>query len=519
MTNPCQNPCFNTYVGARYVPIFAGEWDETRAYEPLTVVYTPEGNSFISTTFVPPGTQLDNTKYWCPSNVVNGQVKHLQDTVDCLIQQISDLQTQLDNFESSVNTSITNIQADITTIQQNIATIKTQLTDINSSISNLSSRIDALNTTIQSLQGEISTLNESISTINSTLETIQESITNINSQITTINETLTQHTNQITSINNTLTQHETLINNNTKASAPMNYLFIGDSIMQNANWTPVIAERFPSSQVHGIICPNGVTQGESLVDTWLAAPTMDTLSPLTVVIEIGNNETSSKTNTEQIVPTINSLTSKILAKFPRAHVMVWPYLVRSYQETPELLQSFQNSNAAVLYSLWSITFPQGGIPTAIQSANALCSTFAGDCEFFKYIELPEIDTTNAGNHFKLSASTLEFGQFRTMSLNCTITCSTPALPSFEISGWPNTRVPISLALAYITTETDTALELPIWFDILSGHITIRCTDLINTNTKIKSINFSNKSLLIPPTQFVDRFSSINFINRQRRIPL
>lgn len=515
MTNPCQNPCFNTYVGARYVPIFAGEWDETRAYEPLTVVYTPEGNSFISTTFVPPGTQLDNTKYWCPSNVVNGQVKHLQDTVDCLIQQITNLQQELDNFESSSNTAITNIQADITSIQQNINTIKTQLTDINSSISNLSSRIDALNTVIQSLQAEISTLNESISTINTTLETIQNSITNINSQITTINETLTQHTNQITSINETLTQHETLIDNNTKASAPMNYLFIGDSIMQNANWTPLIAQRFPSSQVHGIICPNGVTQGETLVDAWLAAPTMDTLSPLTVVIEIGNDETSSKTNTDQIIPTINSLTSKILAKFPRAKVMVWPYLVRSYEEAPALLQSFQNSNAAVLYSLWSITFPQGGMPTALQSANALCSTFAGDCEFFKYIEMPKINTTINGIQYEFSANTMEFGQFRTMAFNGRVICPIPQLPSFEILGWPNTRIPTTLGLATIITETDTVVELPVWFDVLSGHITVRCTDLINTQTKVKRITFKTKSTLIPPTQFVDRFSSINFIKEER----
>ena len=50
------------YVGARYVPLFADplEWDKTRAYEPLTIVYH-NGNSYTSRQYVPVGIEITNT--------------------------------------------------------------------------------------------------------------------------------------------------------------------------------------------------------------------------------------------------------------------------------------------------------------------------------------------------------------------------------------------------------------------------------------------------------------------------
>ena len=53
------------YVGARYVPVFANpaEWDNTRGYEPLTIVLY-QGNSYTSTQYVPTGVDINDTKYW-----------------------------------------------------------------------------------------------------------------------------------------------------------------------------------------------------------------------------------------------------------------------------------------------------------------------------------------------------------------------------------------------------------------------------------------------------------------------
>lgn len=64
------------YIGARYVPLFADpyEWDDTREYEPLTVVYS-NGNSYTSKQYVPTGTPLTDENYWAVTGNYNAQVE------------------------------------------------------------------------------------------------------------------------------------------------------------------------------------------------------------------------------------------------------------------------------------------------------------------------------------------------------------------------------------------------------------------------------------------------------------
>lgn len=64
------------YVGARYVPLFADplEWDKTKAYEPLTIVYHT-GNSYTSRQFVPVGIEITNTAYWALTGNYNAQIE------------------------------------------------------------------------------------------------------------------------------------------------------------------------------------------------------------------------------------------------------------------------------------------------------------------------------------------------------------------------------------------------------------------------------------------------------------
>lgn len=64
------------YVGARYVPLFADplEWDKTKAYEPLTIVYH-NGNSYTSRQYVPVGIEISNTNYWALTGNYNAQIE------------------------------------------------------------------------------------------------------------------------------------------------------------------------------------------------------------------------------------------------------------------------------------------------------------------------------------------------------------------------------------------------------------------------------------------------------------
>lgn len=78
----------NRYIGARYVPIFAGAWDNTEEYEPLTIV-TYQGDSYTSRGYVPTGVAIDNTQYWAKTGDFNQQVANMQQQLDYLQEQLS----------------------------------------------------------------------------------------------------------------------------------------------------------------------------------------------------------------------------------------------------------------------------------------------------------------------------------------------------------------------------------------------------------------------------------------------
>ena len=71
------------YIGARYVPIMGGEWDNSNEYEPLTVVQY-EGDSYTSKKYVPVGVAITNTTYWVKTGYFNQQVANLAQSVDQL---------------------------------------------------------------------------------------------------------------------------------------------------------------------------------------------------------------------------------------------------------------------------------------------------------------------------------------------------------------------------------------------------------------------------------------------------
>ena len=74
---------YNTYVGARYVPIFDGTWDKTKTYEPLVIVMY-NGNSYTSKTYVPTNVDITNEDYWALTGNYNAQVEQYRKDVEIL---------------------------------------------------------------------------------------------------------------------------------------------------------------------------------------------------------------------------------------------------------------------------------------------------------------------------------------------------------------------------------------------------------------------------------------------------
>ena len=70
----------NVYVGHRYVPKLDSDWDNTKLYEPLTIV-TYQGNSFTSRQYVPTGVEINNEEYWVSTGNYNAQVEQYRQEV------------------------------------------------------------------------------------------------------------------------------------------------------------------------------------------------------------------------------------------------------------------------------------------------------------------------------------------------------------------------------------------------------------------------------------------------------
>ena len=94
------------YIGARYVPKFAGEWNINSAYEPLTIVQDSNGNSYTSKVKVPAGIQLSNTAYWYQSAVFNAQVEALRQEIVSAQGDISDLNNDLSALDTETTTKL-----------------------------------------------------------------------------------------------------------------------------------------------------------------------------------------------------------------------------------------------------------------------------------------------------------------------------------------------------------------------------------------------------------------------------
>lgn len=79
------------YIGARYVPIFVGEWDNTQTYEPLSIVQY-QGNSYTSRQYVPAGVAIANDAYWAETGNFNAQIEAYREEVQQFDGRLDDIE-------------------------------------------------------------------------------------------------------------------------------------------------------------------------------------------------------------------------------------------------------------------------------------------------------------------------------------------------------------------------------------------------------------------------------------------
>lgn len=68
------------YIGKRIVPVHCGRWDQTKAYEMLSIVLEENsGDSYISRRAVPSGTAITDTNYWMLHSLYSQQIQDMSD--------------------------------------------------------------------------------------------------------------------------------------------------------------------------------------------------------------------------------------------------------------------------------------------------------------------------------------------------------------------------------------------------------------------------------------------------------
>ncbi len=89
------------YVGARYVPLFMGDWSSAVSYEPLSIV-SHQGDSYTSKQYVPTGKQITDEQYWAKTGNYNAQVEAYRQEVQTFDGRITDAQGDVDALESYI---------------------------------------------------------------------------------------------------------------------------------------------------------------------------------------------------------------------------------------------------------------------------------------------------------------------------------------------------------------------------------------------------------------------------------
>lgn len=123
------------YIGARYVPLFIGTWDDSVTYEPLSIVEYL-GDSYTSRQFVPEGISITNTAYWALTGNYNAQIEQYRQEVSTFNERIGDVEEVLpiEDF-SSVNT-----------VKSAIDSIDGTVTQLSGDVSAFDSRVDTIET-------------------------------------------------------------------------------------------------------------------------------------------------------------------------------------------------------------------------------------------------------------------------------------------------------------------------------------------------------------------------------------
>ena len=102
MKGMVNNMSVRQYIGARYVPIFDGDWSQNKSYDPLTIVQYMN-SSYTSKKSVPAGVAPTNSEYWANTGNYNAQVEEYRQEVVEYAEDVADLASDLADYIEANN--------------------------------------------------------------------------------------------------------------------------------------------------------------------------------------------------------------------------------------------------------------------------------------------------------------------------------------------------------------------------------------------------------------------------------
>lgn len=176
----------NVYVGFRYVPLFCGEWDNSKGYEALSVV-THNGGGYTSNKPVPAGIEpgADNGEYWAYTYRAGGKASEIDwDNVQNKPSTYPTTWEKVDGKPNVFPTNWENVGGKPTNFPTTWGSVdgKPQ-TFPPSTHTHEISQIDGLTAELEELTKDISGLTGVLQTVNNNIDSINTSITYITNSL------------------------------------------------------------------------------------------------------------------------------------------------------------------------------------------------------------------------------------------------------------------------------------------------------------------------------------------------
>ena len=185
------------YIGARYVPLLMGDWDNTKTYEPLSIVMH-EGNSYTSRQYVPTGIAITNEVYWAATGNYNAQIESYRQETAAVANDLDTVESTIgEGFDTTTNTIANVMERIYETVGSGFDTentVQAAMESLDTAINAVDGKIGGSFTSEDTVADAINTVDDKIGGTFTSEDTVADAIDDINNTISDLSANLIRGT-------------------------------------------------------------------------------------------------------------------------------------------------------------------------------------------------------------------------------------------------------------------------------------------------------------------------------------